>query len=79
MDENSFNHEVFRSADNKSGTDYTAVAALSTVNCKVNKLKKRSMEILLNFSAANSERGLLMVFMHCILYLFWSLQMLINN
>lgn len=37
MDENSFNHEVSRSADNKSGTDYTAVAALSTVNCKVNK------------------------------------------
>lgn len=37
------------------------------------------MEILLNFSAANSERRLLMVFMHCISYLFWSLQMLINN
>lgn len=38
---NSFNHEVSRSAENKSGTDYTAVAALSTVNCKVNKLKKK--------------------------------------
>lgn len=41
MDENSFNHEVSRSAENKSGADYTAVAALSTVNCKVNKFKKK--------------------------------------
>lgn len=51
---NGFYHEVNRSAENKSGTDYTDAATLSTANCKVNKFKKdkkiRWIEISLNFS-----------------------------
>lgn len=41
VNRNSLYHQVSRSAENKSGTDYTAVVALSIVSGKVNELKKR--------------------------------------
>lgn len=41
VNRNSLYHEVLLCAENKSGTDYAAVAALSTASCKAYALKKR--------------------------------------